>query len=809
MTTNNNATNDWQEDKQGSLGPKIELKRIINRALNYWYLIVLSLMIALSIAFVRNRYATRVYPVTASIIIRESQETSEAKLLYSNSILSNYRNYLNEPYILKSFPLIETTLEDLNFVVSFYKEGNVLTSDVYDFVPLEAYVINENGRKSASYSFTIVDENSYTIGGRNENGSAAMTYHFNDTISYDGITLLARLKTDREYKRFYGDPFVFSYQQPNAISNQYVSGLKVSWAEEGAGIMNLSIEGASPQKNIDFLRGLISNYQEYDLDKKSRTATGAIQFIDQQLVAYSDSLKKVELKLEVFKSNNVFTDLSSEANRLYSKLSVLEKEKSEIIIQRNYYQYLEEYISNSDPMDQAILPSSVGISDGILTGLVSKMIDLQLEIKLYMRNERGDNPLIAEKINRIKNLRKDIAALMLNQQSAEKLRLNYYDDQVKLLEKQINSLPDAERRLVGIQRNYSLLENLYLYLLQKRAEVSISKASTTSDIVVVNPPKREGGFTSPKIEQNYFIAVGLGLALPFIIFVLLELGNTRVQSREDVEQICTIPFIGGVGHKQSDDNLVVQRRPKSAVSESFRSLRSNLNYFTGNEDHKVFMVTSSVSGEGKTFTSLNLATVLALSNKKTLIIGADMRKPRIFSDLGLTNDVGLSSYLSGLAPLEEAVQKTNIDNLYMMSGGPVPPNPAELLLRPIMDKMMEELKLKFDFIILDTPPVALVTDAFVLSKYADHSLFLVRQNYTPRMVLHTIQDYYQDNRIQNISILLNDIYKSGLGYGYGYGYGYSYGYGYGYGYGNGYGYYDEGENHKEKPGFLAKLFKRT
>lgn len=808
MAVDNSVSNDWME-KPGSLGPKIEFKRIINRALNYWYLIVLSLIIAWSVAFLRNRYATRIYPVTASIIIRESQETSEAKLLYSNSILSNYRNYLNEPYILKSFPLIESTLEDLNFVVSFYKEGNVLTSDVYDFVPLQAYVINKNGHNSARYTFTIIDEKSYAIGEMNKEADIASNYNFGDTVSHDGIKILVHLNKDKEYERFYGDPFVFTFQPASAIANQYVSGLKVSWAEEGAGVMNLSIEGASPQKNIDFLKGLISNYQEYDLNKKSQTATGAIQFIDEQLIAYSDSLKKVELKLEVFKSNNVFTDLSAEANRLYSKLSELEKERSEIIIQRNYYQYLEEYINNSDPMDQAILPSSVGINDGILTGLVSQMINLQLEIKLYTRNEKGNNPLILEKIERIKDLRKDIAALMQNQQSAEKLRLKFYDDQVKLLEKQINNLPDAERRLVGIQRNYSLLENLYLYLLQKRAEVSISKASTTTDIVVVNPPKREGGYTSPKIGQNYFIAVVAGLAIPFAIFILLELGNTRIQSREDVEQICTIPFIGGIGHKQSDDNLVVQRRPKSAVSESFRSLRSNLNYFTGNEDHRVFMVTSSISGEGKTFTSLNLATVLALSNKKTLIIGADMRKPRIFSDLGLTNEVGLSSYLSGLVPLEEVIQKTNIDNLFMISGGPVPPNPAELLLRPVMDEMIEQLRKDFDFVILDTPPVALVTDAFVLSKFADHSLFLVRQNYTPRMVLHTIQDYYQDNRIQNISILLNDIYKSGLGYGYGYGYGYSYGYGYGYGYGNGYGYYDEGEKHKEKPGFLAKLFKRT
>ena len=273
--------------------------------------------------------------------------------------------------------------------------------------------------------------------------------------------------------------------------------------------------------------------------------------------------------------------------------------------------------------------------------------------------------------------------------------------------------------------------------------------------------------------------------MPLLIFVILELVNNKIQSREDIERITSVPVIGGIGHNLSTDQLVVQSRPKSAMAESFRALRSNLNYFTANKDHLVFMVTSSLPGEGKSFTTLNLATVIAMAGKKTLIMGADLRRPKLYDDLGLNNDVGLSQYLSGMATQDQIIQASKIEDLYLISGGPMPPNPSELLIRPAMDKLMVDLRSKFDFIIIDTPPLSFVADAFVISKYADHSIYVIRQNFTPTVALQSLEEFYQMGKLVNISILFNDleeirswvwIWRLWLRYGYGYGYGYSYGY---------------------------------
>jgi capsular exopolysaccharide synthesis family protein len=331
--------------------------------------------------------------------------------------------------------------------------------------------------------------------------------------------------------------------------------------------------------------------------------------------------------------------------------------------------------------------------------------------------------------------------------------------------------------LISIQRNYSLKESLYVFLLQKRTEAGLSEASTTSDIVVVNPPMA-GSAISPKIWLNYAVAILIGLLLPLTLFVGAELLNTRIQSREDIESYSSVPIIAGVGHNPQSNPLVIVEKPKSAMAESFRALRSNLSYFIENKDKQVVMITSSIPSEGKSFTTLNLAAAFAMAGKKTLIIGADLRKPKLYGELQLNNDRGLSQYLSSLASLESVIQTSFVENLYFISGGAVPPNPSELLLKPAMAEMLTLLKAQFDFIILDTPPLGLVTDAFVLAPLVNHTLFVVRQDYTPRAVLQSLEEYYQTGKMTNISILFNDLRKSGLGYGYG-NYGYNYGYGYG------------------------------
>jgi capsular exopolysaccharide synthesis family protein len=789
----------FDEDKEKSQGLNLDFKRVLSHAIRFWYVILISLFLAAAVAFYLTRYSERVYPVSASIIIREMQETAGAEILYKNALIDPYRNYLNEPYIIRSYPLIEEVVKNLNFHTTFYREGYFMTTEAYNYVPVRAELDFSNdslGAPSGQFVFELRDEGHFTLKkfSEEEKSDVGVAHPLNQKIEFEGLSFKFAPVKGRELKEFVGVPFLLVIENPTVITARYINRLNVEWAEEGAGIINLSLVGTNPEKEIDFLNALIAEYRNIDLSKKNEAAERTIEFIKGQLSTIKDSLRTVEYQLERFGNNSRVKDMSADAQRLLEKAEGFELQKSELLIRQRYFQYLVDYLSKDEGnLDQIILPSSVGLTDPVLTSLISKMIDLQLEIKMNLGSERAKNPLITNKLERIQSIKKDVDEAVRTLRSTDKIKMDFINSQLKEAEKLLSNLPASERQLISVQRNYALLENLYVFLMQKLSEAGISKASSTSDIIPVNPPMR-GGAISPKPTQNYALALLVGFALPLGFFVFFELLNNKVQSKEDIEKITKIPFIGGVGHKTSANNLIVSEKPKSGVAESFRALRSNLNYFTANKDKQVFMVTSSISGEGKTFTTINLATVFAMSGKRTLIVGADMRRPKIFDDFKCTNEVGLSTYLSSISEFEDIVQKTAIGNLFLVSGGPVPPNPSELLLTNRFEMFMKHALERFDFVLLDTPPLALVTDAFVMSKFADHTVFVMRQNYSPKDFVRSINEYYQSGKLKNISILLNDIYKSGLGYGYGQGYAYNYGYSYGYGYGtskNGQGYYSD------------------
>jgi capsular exopolysaccharide synthesis family protein len=776
---------------------RIDPRRLLYRALRYWYLIVLSIVVALSIAFIRNRYATRVYPVSASILIKEAQEAAGGKLLYPNNpLVSSYRNYMNELYIIKSYPMMESAIRELNFDVTFYQQGNFLTADAYEYLPVRTEVVDPGKHSNASFRFSVIDSEKFSLQTTAEKTDPVKTFTFNDTIRFEGLKMVVWVTDEARLNSFRNVPFILSYNAPDILAPSYSSRVNVTWAEQGAGVINLAMSGPNPKKDIDFLRGLIAAYQRYDLEKKNQTASRTIEFISGQLDNISDSLQKVELRLERFKDDNVTSDLSEKAKRLYDKLEKLELDKTEMIVQHNYYAYLLKYLGNEGKLDRVILPSSVGIGDGVLSKLVDQMINLQMEVSL-VPIEKRINPVIANKIQTLEKLRLDIIESVHNQIRADKIKSDFFDKQITVLEGQVNELPVVERQLVSIKRTYSLMENLYIFLLQKSAEASISKASNSTDIVVVNPPVLAGGAIVPKVNQNYLVALLLGLFIPFALFVLSEFFNNKVQSKDDIEKITRIPIIAGVGHNRAVSNTVVLAEPKSIITESFRALRANLNFFLDGKQKSVFLITSSLSNEGKTFTTINLASIFALSAKKTLIVGADLRKPKIFTDFALNNTVGLSTYLAGINGFDEVVQKTEYQNIDLISGGPVPPNPAELLITPRLEQFIKEAKERYDYVFIDTPPLVVVTDAFSISKFADHTIFVVRQNYTPKAVLRTIQEFYENGRLAKVSIVLNDIFKSGPGYGYGY-YGYSYSYGYGYNYLRENGSYYSKENGSQK-----------
>ncbi|MBS1542404.1 MAG: polysaccharide biosynthesis tyrosine autokinase [Bacteroidetes bacterium] len=788
------------DQKEAPAGYVIDFKRVLSRAIRYWWVVVGSLLISLFVAFYINRYSPRIYPVNASILIRETQETTSAEFLYKNGLVDQYRNYLNEPYIIRSYPLIEKVVRDLNFQITFYQEGYIVTSETYGNFPVKAVACNPTDTRTGKFSFKLVDADHFEIGTYDENDekSKPEIFKLGDSISYLNYRICISRIMGKKINPHIGVPYVLSIQNPVSVAGSYIARLSVEWAEQGAGIINLGLTGDVPQKEIDFMNALIVTYQAEDLKKKNEAATRTVSFIQKQLELIKDSLRQVEYDLGRFGSKGREEDMSAEAKRLMDKFDDIELQRAQLLLRRNYFDYLAGYRIREDAnTDQIILPSAVGISDPILNNLLTKITDLQMEMKVHLDPELMRNPIVMEerrlKTEKISAAKSDVDEAVRTLRETDNVKMNFLDKQIKEYQNQLDLLPDTERKLISVRRNYSLLENLYVFLMQKSSEAKISEAANTPDIVPVNPPMR-GGAISPKTGKNYTTAIIAGIALPLLVFIILELFNNKVQSREDIDKMTTIPFLGGVGHSSSDTNLIVRARPKSGVAESFRAMRSNLNYFTGNKTKQLFMVSSSISGEGKTFTTINLATVFALSGKETVIVGADMRRPKIVSDFGLGNERGLSTYLSGLSELDDVVQRTEIDNLFLISGGPVPPNPSELLLTDRFETFINGVRDRFDYVIIDTPPLALVTDAFVISKFADHTIFVLRQNYSPKEFVKSIDEYYRSGKLKSMSIMLNDIYKSGLGYGYGQGYAYQYGYSYGYGYGSkkdGGGYYEE------------------
>lgn len=786
---NNIAETSEATGERNTGGVQINFKRVVFRAIRFWYLIVLSLLLALTIAYVINRYSGRIYPVRASIIIKENDENAGAKFLYNNELINPYRNFYNELFIMKSYPLLQEVMEDLNFDVSLFREGEIKTSEYYDpDFPVQFKVLNSN-QYGKSFYFTVTGSDRFKLQHVSDvdghSGKEFNDLHFNDSITFNGFKLSV-LKTG-DTRGIVGKTFMVRFNNPLNMAKAYSSRLSALWAQPGAAVVNLEVQGPVAQKEIDFLSKFIERYQYYDVEKKNKVATMAIRFLDQQLVVIGDSLKIFEDQVENFKRRNVITDLGGEADRLYQKMQGFEDQKFQYRLLDNYFTYITKLLKN-EQYDGIFTPSSVGITDNIVANLVNQLIELQNQVNLYKSYatrgvERAkDNPRLTEKLQQIEFVKNDILKTIENSRATHRINVAFINDQIKLVQNELAGLPGTERELIAIQRNYSLKETLYVYLLQKRTEAGLSKASTTSDILVVNPPMAAGPI-SPRVSQNYAIAATAGLLLPILIFTLLEVFNTRIQSKEDIENITSVPVVGGIGHNLADDALVVFRKPRSAMAESFRAIRSNLNYFTGGKEHKVFMVTSSIPGEGKSFTTLNLATVFAVAGKKTIIVGADLRKPKLYDDLELENSVGLSQYLSGMATLEQIIQKSKIANLDFIAGGPMPPNPSELLIQPQMGELIAELKRNYHFVIMDTPPLSYVTDAFVLSAFADHNLFVVRQDYTPRAALNAVQEHYAAGKLQRISILFNDLRKTGMGYGYGHGYGYGYGYSYGYSYG--------------------------
>lgn len=790
-------------DKQNSF----DFKGFLIKTLSYWKWFAVGLIIAFSIAHQVNVRKQKIYGVETTIAVQEENNpffTSNTSLVFNWGGTSDKVQMISTT--LKSRSQNELVVDRLQFYIDYLKQTKYFLKDVYGEIPFKVTVDKtQNQLLDQFVRVKMITNDTYELSVNLKSNSVKVMRYADNKRSYIQVP-------NREFKHTYkvGEavnlPFLHwkltLLQYPGGNFNDEVlircnnfdatvtgcMGINVVIDEKAGSILKLGIQGNNKARMVDLLNTTVEVLIKRQLDNKNKFAENTINFIDEQLMEMEGKLKKSGDELKDFGKNNNIVDIEAGGQSFKQELLDYDKQKDLAERKISYLNTLKNYLKGTVDFSKLPAPTVAGIDEPNINNNVAKLISLSIQRSELTYSIKGE--VYYERIdNEISSVKKVLLENINSYKNALAYDLDLANQKIGKVEGEISKLPEGKQEWLKLSRKYNLSDNIYNTFLQKRSEASIVKAANLSDIVFIDPAKDVGaGLLGPKTSVNYVLAFFMGLIIPLILVFFIFFISNSVQNIEDISAQTQLPLIGIVGVKHSESNLSVFERPKSALSESFRAIRSSLQFLYKKQSvggAKTLMLTSSVSGEGKTFCSLNIATVFALSEKKTIILGLDLRKPKIFDDFNIQNELGAVNYLIGEKKLEEVIQKTHVPYLDVITSGPIPPNPSELILGDTMKEMIQELKKTYDYIVLDTPPVGLVSDALELSQFCDVTLYVVRQNFTKKEMLTLLNNRTKRGELQNVSIIFNGYEnkaKYGVGYGYGYGYGYSYGYGYGSGY---------------------------
>lgn len=769
----------------------IDLKRILFRLLANWYWLVLGSLVGYTVAYVINRYTVPVYGVSTTMVLSIDNSSSyfDRSLIDGLNLIKKEKNLENEISILKSYDLNSKVINQLNFDVTYVGLGRIRDGEVYkNNLFYIDYDTNFVQAKHTPFILTPLDNNKIKI--HFETLGEYVTVDYGEWIENDLFRFrVISLGNDNTIRP---DKYSIWFNDTESQIQRYRSKLQISKLSEDGTILKLSSSGEVPSKEIDYLNTLTELYIKRDLEEKHQMIESIIDFIDQQLSDITDSLYKAEIRLQNFRLENDVIDISKEGQVLLSKYESLQTEKDQEVVKYKYLKYLKKQLEDKKSDPSILAPGVAGINDPILTNIISQINQAKSEkhsLAYSTRKEISSITLLDQKISGLEEGLEMNVKSLIEQVNIRIVDLNKrIDDVFAELKKQ----PVNERLLLNIQRKFTLNDNIYTYLLEKRAEVGITKSSILSDAKVLDAAGLSGiSQLYPKRKQNLMMGVFTGILIPILLILILDFLNLKILDRKEVEENTMVPILGGIGHNTTLLEHVVDEKPRSSIAESFRSLKTNLQFMIGEEGSKIISITSGISGEGKTFCSTNLAIVYASLNKKTVIVGLDLRRPKIHKSFDIKNDIGITNYLLNKVSLDEIIFPTKINNLDLIPAGIQPPNPNQLIESAKFKELLSQLKSMYDIIVIDTPPVALVSDAVYISKLCDINVFVIRLRYTTRPVYNIINDLYENRGIKNLAIALNDIKSSGY-YGYrSYRYSYGYGYNYGYGYDNYYGAHEE------------------
>lgn len=768
-TDNLNLNSSEQSDES------VNIRELLNKYAFHWPVFFVGLLICMLGAFFYLRYAEPVYVVNSILLIKDDKKGGMPKgadLLNELDFFGSSKVVDNEIEILKSKTLMSKVIDRLNLTVDYRVEGRVINSDVYATKPIDIGVVQMDSTwygKSLILSFP--SRNQYLL--EDPETGVKVKGLFN-TLQRNKFGIY-KITPNEHFSNWKEKQLTITIYDPQVVLNNSLTALNVGLASKQSTVLNLGFETIVPQRGKDILNTLIQVYNEAALADKNRTTQSTIQFIDERLKLISGELTDVERDVESFKSSRGLTDLTSDAQLYLENVKVNDAKINEVELQLSVIKDVQRYVNSDSPQEK--LPSTLGINDPVLLGQITQLGELQLKRDQLLATTQSGNPLLEPIVKQIETTR---AGILANVQNITKSLTNTKKElqgNSNQYQGSIKQLPGQERQFISIKRQQTIKESLYLYLLQKKEEAALSYASAVADSRIVDPAFAANNPIKPKKQLVYLMALALGLFLPVVYIYGRELFNNKVEGSSDLAKLTATPILGEILYNESSEAIVVNANSRKAIAEQFRAIRTNMQFLHGKKTAgkgTVTLLTSSMSGEGKSFVSTNIAAALAISGKKTVLLELDLRKPKVSKYMDLTNKVGLSNYLIGKAHINDIIQPSNInENFFVIGSGPIPPNPSELLIGDEIEELFSYLRSNFDEIVVDTPPIGLVTDAQLLARLVDASIYIVRHKVTFKQQILKLNEIYKSDKFPKINIILNGVQVGGsYGYGYGYGYGY-------------------------------------
>ncbi len=773
----------------------IDLGAMLKEFKKYWYLFLFFTVVAFGFAYIYNKFAPSVYKVTSTLMVSSGENRNGAgnrgELIEGLNMTAPNKELQNEIMVLQSQPLVEEVVRSMGLNTSYFSKVDYLPYRYPGFRHLRKYFLREIYKNSpfevildnahlqpvnVDFDIAILNNEEYSLK-LDEKDVTVYDYateqvafndedHINLSIShrfkfgeevkgtYYSFKVFLSSNYNNEYKE---KDLYFSFNNLHGLTSKFKYGLDILPVDAKATVVSISFEGKNVGKSMDFVNGLTNAYLQKDLAKKNFLAESTIEYIDQQILKISESLSKSEEKLQSFRKKNQVMDIGAKSAGVDQQIRELESQRNESRQKLSFYEQLFKHFEDNKDSPNLLAPSTMGVDDPGLNNMIQQLAALNSEKNTMIDRNLQKNSRFRTISLQIQNLKSSISQNIKFFISSTNASLNEINGQIAIYSYEKSKLPQTQQKLLEITRKFNLNDEIYTFLLKKRAEAQILKASNLPDSEVVEPAQFSGQ-TSPRKKRNYLFAIFIGIFIPAVFIQIKKLLNNKISDRKEIERITELPIVGKIIHSQDSNKFVLSTDPTNPVSDAYRILRTNLEFYLNGLSKSVILVTSTMGNDGKSFTSLNLASSFAFNEKKTILLGFDLRKPsELFKEFAIDNNPGISSYLIGKAKLDDIIIKTPVNHLDLIPAGPIPPNSLELISGLKTGELFSKLKKEYDYIIIDTSPVGILPDAFAMMKYSEINLLVVRHNFTIKEYFIEAINDLEKKKVENLFLVYNDV----------------------------------------------------